>query len=114
MYLLFIVNQLCGAVAVIPQQLREKLADMFLLNDEEISSFQKLFVKSENLFGEFVDISIVIEGETVCSCGDLFTAFKLLFATYYIFNLFQKGILNIQDKMKKVPKVSRLLTTLLS
>ena len=120
------MNQLCGAVAVIPQQLREKLADMFLLNDEEISSFPKLFVKSENLFGEFVDISIVIEGETVCSCGDLFTAFKLLFATYYIFNLaypdvlkstltfFQKGILNIQDKMKKDPKVSRLLTTLLS
>ena len=118
--------QLCGAIAVVPQQLREKLANMFLLDETEISSFPKLMVESEYMFGEFVDISVVIEGETICTCGDLLTAFKLLFASYYVFNLaypdvlkstmtfFQKGFLNIHDKVKRDPKVSRLLTTLLT
>ena len=108
-----------------PQELREDLANMFLLDEEMPSSFPQLLVESEELFGTDAVISVVVEGDVICSCGDFFSAFCLLFATYYIFNLaypdslfstlafFQKAFLGIHDGTKDA-KVSRLLTTLLS
>ena len=54
-------------MAVVPQQLREDLSSMLVLNDISDSSYQKLMVESDDLFGEHVVISVVVEGEVVCS-----------------------------------------------
>ena len=54
-------------MAVVPQQLREDLSSMLVLDDISGSSYQKLMVESDDLFGEHVVISVVVEGEVVCS-----------------------------------------------
>ena len=54
-------------MAVVPQQLCEDLSSMLVLNDISDSSYQKLMVESDDLFGEHVVISVVVEGEVVCS-----------------------------------------------
>ena len=73
-----------------------------------------------------MQFSLLVEGVQVCTCGDLVTAFALVFAAYYIYNLsypdaiqstmtfFQTAFLKIEDSVKKDYKVSRLMTTLLS
>ena len=72
-----------------------------------------------------MQFSLLVEGVQVCTCGDLVTAFALVFAAYYIYNLyypdaiqstmtfFQTSSLKIEDSVKKDYKVSRLMTTLL-
>ena len=54
-------------MAVVPQQLPEDLSSMLVLDDISDSSYQKLMVESDDLFGEHVVISVVVEGEVVCS-----------------------------------------------
>ena len=73
-----------------------------------------------------MQLSLLVEGVQACTCGDLVTAFALMFATYYIYNLsyphtiqstmtfLQTAFLRIEDSVKKECKVSRSITTLLS
>ena len=77
---------------VVPQQLREELSSMLVLDDISDSSYPKLMVESYELVGKHVVISVVVEGEVVCSSGDLLTAFALL-ATNYIFNIAYPDVL---------------------
>ena len=60
-----------------------------------------------------MQFSLLVEGVQVCTCGNLMTAFVLMFATYYIYNLsypdamqstmnfFQTAFLKIEDSVKK-------------
>ena len=57
--------------------------------------------------------SLLVKGAQVCICGDLVTAFALMFAVYYIYNLSypdaiestmtfsQTAFLKIEDSVKK-------------
>ena len=66
---------------------------MLVLDDINDTSYPKLIVESDELFDEHVVISAVVEGEVVCSCGDLLTAFTLQLTTYYIFNIAYHDVL---------------------
>ena len=68
-------------MAVVPRERREDLAKMFRLDEAIPSSCPPLMVDSEELFE--TDAVAVVEGDVVCSCCDLFSAFCLLFATYF-------------------------------
>ena len=80
----------------------------------------------EDPFEDDVQFTLLVEGVQVCTCGDLVTAFALMFVTYYIYNLsypdaiqstmtfFRTAFLKIEESVKKDHKVSRLMTTLLS
>ena len=80
----------------------------------------------EDPFEDDVELSLLVAGVQVCTCGDLVTAFALMFATYYIYNLFypdaiqstmtffQTSFLKIEDTVKKDYKVSTTMPTLLS
>ena len=119
---------LCCAVAIIPLQLKEKWS-AFLFEeqeDESPSSFPQIkLTEGEYLYDEDVEIEVIVENRTVCTCGDMVTAMSLLFSLYYIFNVaypptqestllfLQKAFFQIEDGGKKNPKISRLLTTLL-
>ena len=73
-----------------------------------------------------MQFSLLVEGVQVCTCGDLVTAFALVFAAYYIYNLsypdaiqstmtfFQTAFLKTEDGVKNEGKVSRLMKTFLS
>ena len=41
-----------------------------------------------------MQFSLLVEGVQVCTCGNLVTAFVLMFATYYIYNLSYPGAIN--------------------
>ena len=110
-----------------PQQLREDSSKMFLYDEHTHSSYPRILIDcEEDPFEDDVQFSLLVEDVQVCTCGDLVTAFALMFATYYIFNLsypdaiqstmtfFQTTFLKIEDGVKKDYKVSRLMTTLLS
>ena len=91
------------------------------------SSYTRILTDcEEDPFEDDVQFSLLVEGVQVCTCGNLVTAFALMFATYYIYNLsypdaiqstitfFQTSFLKIEDIFKKDYKVSRLMTTLSS
>ena len=60
-----------------------------------------------------MQFSLLVEGVQVCTCGNLMTAFVLMFATYYIYNMsypdamqstmkfFQTAFLKTEDSVKK-------------
>ena len=48
---------------------------------------RKLTDCEEDPFEDDMQFSLLVEGVQVCTCGDLVTAFALMFATYYIYNL---------------------------
>ena len=112
----------CVAVLVVPQQLREMVADMFLTEDE-ISSYPKLKIKS---MSDTIPVEVIVEGVSFCECSDLVTGIAIMMAAYYIVNIayppklkstlffYQKAILGIADSSANDGKVARLLTTLLT
>ena len=110
-----------------PQQLREDSSKMFLYDKYTHSSYPRILIDCEEYpFEDDVQFSLLVEGVQVCTCGDLVTAFGLMFTTYYIYILsysdaiqstmtfFQTTFLKTEDGVKKDCKVSRLMTTLLS
>ena len=110
-----------------PQQLREDSSKMFLYDECKHSSYPRILIDcEEDPFEDDVQFSLLVEDVQNCTCGDLVTAFALMFATYYIYNLsypdaiqstinfFQTSFPKIEDILKKDYKVSRLMATLLS
>ena len=64
-----------------------------------------------------MQFSLLVKDVQVCTCGDVVTAFALMFATYYIYNLFYPDVMQsfmtffqtafrkIEDSVKKDYKV---------
>ena len=107
--------------------MREDSSKMLLYDERTHSSYPRILTDcEEDPFEDDVQFSLLVEGVQICTCGDLVTAFALMFATYYIYNLsypdeiqstmtfFQKTFLKIEYGVRKDYKVSRLMTTLLS
>ena len=78
------------------------------------SSYPQILIDcKEDPFEGDVQFSLLVEGVQVCIYGDLVTAFALIFAVYYIYNLsyphaiestmtfFQTAFLKIEDSVKK-------------
>ena len=100
---------------------------MFLYDEYTHSSYLLILNDwEEDPFEDDVQFSLLVKGVQVCTCGDVVTAFALMFATYYIYNLFysdemqsfmtffQTAFPKIEDSVKKDYKVWRLMTTSLS
>ena len=59
------------------------------------SSYTRILTDcEEDPFEDDVQFSLLVEGVQVCTCGNLVTAFVLMFATYYIYNLSYPGAIN--------------------
>ena len=72
-----------------PQQLREDSSKIFL-HDEYVHivlTHEYLLTAKKDPFEDDVQLSLLVEDVQICTCGDLVTAFALMFAAYYIYNL---------------------------
>ena len=100
-----------------PQQLLEQSLKMFLCDEHTHSSYPQVLIDcKERPFEGNAQFSLLMEGFQVCTYGDLVTAFALMFATCYIYNLsypdaiqstmvfYQTTFLKIGDGVKRTTK----------
>ena len=102
---------------MVPYLLKEDLDDLLVDDDDvdgDTSILHPYIVQHGG--GETTPFFIFAEGTKICSTESHLKAFRLLMATFYVFNLafpkanrgtltfYQKVFLSLQDNSKKLPK----------
>ena len=116
----------CIALYTIPGLLRERVSNFVVekeQNDEEHKSYPHIVLSHSNP-ADSDQFSIKVDNIDILTVNDFLTAFKLMIACYYVFNIaypkvanasmefVQKVLMNVQDGTKISSKVLSLLAKL--
>ena len=107
------------ALLIIPIRVKEKMEVILQKDEGQGVSSPTILWNGATLKDSMY--AVVVDNERVCETNDILLAYKVLFATHYVFNLaykkeidatmtfIQKGLLNVQDNCAFNRKVSNFL-----